>query len=78
MRIIFGLVGLVVVLVIVSSLTKKQMSAVSDIKVPLQGTAVPVAVDPNASVKAQSQQIQQQVKQSVENALQQARPVDEK
>jgi hypothetical protein len=73
MRIMFGLMGLVVVLAIVGILSKKQLSAVSNIKVP-QTTEVPVTVDPNASVKAQSQQIQDQVKQQVENAMQQARP----
>ncbi|MGA8515543.1 MAG: hypothetical protein WB821_12340 [Burkholderiaceae bacterium] len=71
MRIIFGLVGLLVVLAIVGSLAKKQLNTVSEIKVP---PTAGVTVDPNASVKAQSQQIQQQIKQSVEQAVQQARP----
>jgi hypothetical protein len=74
MRIIFGLVGLVVVLAIVSSLAKKQFSAVGHIQVPQTGAAVTPA---DASVKAQSQHIQQQIKQSVEAAMQQARPVGE-
>ena len=83
MRIIFGLFGLVVVLATVATLAKKQLSAVSEIKVPqLTGTAlgpVPVAVDPAASVQQQSQQLQQQIKQSVESSLLQARPMpDEK
>ncbi len=75
MRIIFGLGGLLVVLAIVAILAKKQLSAVSQIKVPqVQGVAVP-AVDPNASVQQQSQQIQQQYKQAIESAVQQARPM---
>jgi hypothetical protein len=73
MRIMFGLMGLVVVLAIVGILSKKQLGAVSNIKVP-QTTEVPITVDPNASVKAQSQQIQDQVKQQAENAMQQSRP----
>jgi hypothetical protein len=73
MRIMFGLMGLVVVLAIVGILSKKQLGAVSNIKVP-QTAQAPILVDPNASVKAQSQQIQDQVKQQVENAMQQARP----
>jgi hypothetical protein len=73
MRIVFGLMGLVVVLAIVGILSKKQLGSVSNIKVP-QTTGVPMAVDTNASVKAQSQQIQNQVKQQLENAMQQARP----
>jgi hypothetical protein len=73
MRIVFGLMGLVVVLAIVGILSKKQLGSVSNIKLP-QTTEAPVTVDPNASVKAQSQQIQNQVKQQVENAMQQTRP----
>jgi hypothetical protein len=70
MRIIFGLVGLLIVLAIVSTLAKKQLSSVNAIQLP-PGTGV--TVDPNASVKAQSEQIQQQVKQSLEQAVK-ARP----
>ncbi len=79
MRMAFGLVGLVVVLAIVGVLAKKQLAGVNQIKVPAAGAeiAAPV-VDPNTSVKAQSQQIQQQVKQAVDTAMQQARPVDDK
>jgi hypothetical protein len=73
MRIVFGLMGLVVVLAIVGILSKKQLGSVSNIKLP-QTTEAPVTVDPNASVKAQSQQIQNQVKQQLENAMQQTRP----
>ncbi len=83
MRIIFGLLGLIVVLAIVASVAKKQLSAVSQIKLPqVTGAAAgtpPPAADPNATLQQQSQQIQQQIKQSVENSLQQARPMlDEK
>jgi hypothetical protein len=70
MRIVFGLVGLVIVLAIVSQLTKKQVEAVSDIKPPTVPGAPAVAVDPNASVKQQSQQIQQQFKQAIEAGTQ--------
>ena len=79
MRSIFSVLGLVLVLAIVGFLAKKQLSSVSEIKLPeVSGAApvaVPVAIDPNASVKQQSQQIQQQVKQAVETATQQARPM---
>jgi hypothetical protein len=79
MRIIFGLIGLIVVLAIVATLAKKQLSAVSEIKVPQAAGIVLPAVDPNASVQQQSQQIQQQIKQSVDTSLQQTRPMpDEK
>jgi H+/gluconate symporter-like permease len=79
MRIVFGLIGLVVVLAIVATLAKKQLGSVSEIKVPLvTGTAsgtAPPTVDPNASLQQQSQQIQQQYKQAIEGALQQSRPM---
>ena len=75
MRIIFGLISLVIVLAIVNVLAKKQVSAVSDIKVPQVSGAATMVIDPNASVKDQSQQIGQQVKQAVEGAMQQQRPM---
>jgi hypothetical protein len=79
MRAAFGLVGLVVALAIVAVVAKKQLGSVNAIQVPqpagtATGAVVP-AVDPNATVKQQSQQIQQQYKQAVEGALQQARPM---
>jgi hypothetical protein len=92
MRMMFGLVGLVVVLAIVGILAKKQLGAVTSTKLPdaastagaagpaspAAGVVVP-APDPQASVKAQSQQMQDQVKKAMDAALQQPRPVqDEK
>ena len=81
MRMIFGLLGLVVVLAIVASLGKKQLGAAREIKVPevagtVSGTAPP-SIDPKATVQQQSQQIQQQYKQAIEGALQQSRPMPE-
>ncbi len=79
MRLIFGLIGLTVVLAIVATLAKKQLSAVSEIAVPVPvGVApgvTPPVVDPNASVQQQSQQIQQQYQKAIEGALQQPRPL---
>lgn len=67
MRIVFGVLGLLIVLAVVSQLAKKQMGAVSitapDIAVPASG--------------ATPQQFQKQIGQSVENSLQQARPMPE-
>ena len=73
MRMIFGLISLVIVVAIVSVLAKKQVSAVSDIKVPQVSGAIPIVIDPNASVKDQSQQIGQQIKQAVGGAMQRQR-----
>ncbi len=73
MRAIFGIVSLLLVLVIVGSLVKKQLSVQT---APLQNlpAASPAPASPNATVREQSQQIQQQVKQAVE-AQMQARPM---
>ncbi|WP_411883363.1 hypothetical protein [Polaromonas sp. YR568] len=73
MRGIFSLVGLLVVLAIVGLLVKKQMS--TQISVP-PAPGMP-AVSADAPPQVQSQQAQQQVKQAVEGALQQARPMPE-
>lgn len=74
MRLGFGLIGLIVVLGIVAVLSKKQLGAVSTVKVPEVPGAVLATPDPNATVKQQSQQIQQQLKQAAESAMQQTRP----
>lgn len=73
MRLGFGLIGLIVALGIVAVLSKKQLGAVSNIKVPEVPGAVLEAPYPHATVKQQSQQIQQQLKQAAESAMQPAR-----
>jgi hypothetical protein len=65
MRIVFGLLGLVVVLLVVMSLTKKQLQAV----VPGAGQSAPGAAAP--TVPEQSRQMQQRAVQGVERALEQ-------
>jgi hypothetical protein len=71
MRAVFGVLGLLIVLAVVAQLAKKQMGAVS-INAP--GIAVPAS---GATPQQQSQQLQKQIGQSVENSLQQARPMPE-
>ena len=66
---VMGLLGLVLALVIVGLLVKKQMAAT---RAPLPSLA-PAASAP-ATVRAQSQQVQEQYKQAVEG-LMQARPM---
>lgn len=86
MRAVFGVLSLLLVVAAVGLLAKKQLSAVSDIKVP---QTAPVADTPavpatsaggNAQQQSQqSQQIQQQFKAAAEASMQQARPMpDEK
>ena len=78
MRAVFGLVGLVVALAIVAVLAKKQLGAT---RTPLPSLQLPAASDsavapaPAGTVREQSQQVQQQVKQQVEGLMQQARPM---
>ena len=76
----FGLIGLVVALAIVGLLVKKQLAATHQVVPALQlpaaeGQSGTVSVDPTATVQQQSQQIQQQYKQAIEAAVQQARPM---
>lgn len=67
---IFGLLGLVLALVIVGLLVKKQFTTLAAPSLP----AVPGAsAAPQGTVKDQSQQIQQQYKQAIEAAVQQPR-----
>lgn len=76
MRVLFGLVGLLVALVIVGTLVRKQMTAVRVTVPTLEAPAnAPVNATPTWGNAAQeSQQIQQQIKQAVEGAMQ-ARPM---
>ncbi|MBX3587554.1 MAG: hypothetical protein KF796_13015 [Ramlibacter sp.] len=70
MRAIFGVLGLLVVVLIVGMLAKKQLSAVSAPPAMPAGVSVPAA-PPGAT----PQQQVDQYKQAVEGALQQARPM---
>ena len=79
MRAILGLLGLLIALVVASVLAKKQLSALSAAP---DGQQKPVFVDqsitlptamPGTTPQVQSQLIQQQLKQSVEAAMQQPR-----
>jgi hypothetical protein len=74
MRAIFGIISLLLVLVIVGSLVKKQLSVQTAPLPNLPDVRASTPTSPNATVRDQSQQIQQQVKQAVE-AQMQARPM---
>jgi multidrug efflux pump subunit AcrB len=73
MRGIFSVVGLLIALAIVGLLAKKQLGT----QVTVPSTPGMPAVSADAPPQVQSQQAQQQVKQAVEGALQQARPMPE-
>lgn len=72
MRVI-GLIGLVLALAIVGLLVKKQMSSIA--APALSSAPAPGGSAPAGDARAQSQQIQQQFKQSLDAAMQQRRPV---
>lgn len=72
MRGVFGLLGLVLVLAVVSVLVRKQLSVVA---VP---TATPgETVAPPGNAAEQSRRIQEQIKKDLEKALQQPRLAEE-
>ncbi|NMM77579.1 hypothetical protein B2J88_41305 [Rhodococcus sp. SRB_17] len=77
MRAALGIVSLLLALVIVGVLAKKQVSATRSTVPVLQPAADAPAT---ATVRAQSQQVQQQYQQAIEGLVQQARPLpdDEK
>ena len=74
----FGLVGLLIALALVGVLVKKQLAATQQAIPALQLPAAQGAAGPDtapaATVKQQSQQIEQQYKQAIEGAMQKARP----
>ena len=72
MKIIFSVLSLLVVVLMVGLLARKQLGALSTLgPAPVASAGVSV---PNGGPQQQSQQLQSQVKKSVEDALQQARP----
>lgn len=83
MRAMFGVVGLLLVLVIVGLLAKTQLKAVGSTTVPALSTSaasgavspVGVQVNPDGNVQQQSQQIQQQFKAMADAAVQTPRAV---
>jgi hypothetical protein len=78
MRMIFGVLGLLLVVAIIGMLAKKQLSSVNDIRLPAAlGSAqeTTTSIKREGTVQQQSQQIQQQFKAAAEAAVQQARPM---
>ena len=79
MRAIFGVLSLLLVLGVVAWLAKTQLTSTRQAMPSLAApggnlSSVPASV-PVTNVREQSQQMQQQIKQSVEAAMQQARPL---
>jgi hypothetical protein len=75
MRAIFGVLGLVLALGMVGWLAKTQLISTRQAVPSLVVPGAEASSAPAGNVRDQSQQIQQQVKQSVEAAMQPARPL---
>ena len=77
MRTGFGLIGLLLALALVAVRVKKQMGA-TRVAVPPAVQGLPAPAEGAAStVRAQSQQVQQQVKQQMDALMQQPRTLPE-
>jgi uncharacterized membrane protein YdfJ with MMPL/SSD domain len=70
MRMAFAIIGLLVALAVVAVLARKQLGA-TRVAVPPAPAGAP------ANVREQSEQIQQQIKQQLDAAMQQRRPMPE-
>lgn len=77
MRAVFGIISLLLVLLIVGSLVKKQMTATTAPSPALQvpGSSVPASAP--GTQREQAQQIQQQVKQAIDAQMQAPRQMPE-
>ncbi len=73
MRVIFGVLGLLVVVAVIGMLAKKQLGAVAPAAAPSAG----VPAGPMAAPAGNAQQQVQQFRQAVDGAMQQARPMPE-
>ena len=83
MRAIFGVISLLVVMLLVLALSKKQLGSMASAPALQKNPAVldSSSTSPRApgglAPHAQSQQIEQQIKQSIEAAMQQTRSVSD-
>lgn len=76
MRTILGVLSLLLVVAVMGVLAKKQLGAATSMQLPAASAAsAPTGTaGVGVTVPQQSQQLQQQIKQSVEASMQQARP----
>lgn len=76
MRLVFGIMSLLVVLAVVGVLVKKQLgTAAAPQNAPLAGQVT--AAPGTKNLQLQSRQLEQQIRQSTEAAMQRPRVVDE-
>ncbi|MDI1342286.1 hypothetical protein [Polaromonas sp.] len=77
MRAVFGVLSLLIVVAIIGVLAKKQLSPAPVKVAPADAGLALSALESGATPQQQSQQIQNQVRQSIESAMQQTRPMPE-
>ncbi len=77
MHVLLGVLSLVLVAAVIGVLAKRQLVATRSPVPVLQTPVAGAAKATTGTVKEQSQRIQQQYRQAIEDALQQARPVPE-
>lgn len=75
MRAAFGVLSLLIVVAIVGVLAKKQLSPAPVRMAPADGSVTLPAPAAGTTPQQQSQQIQNQVRQTLDSTLQQARPM---
>ena len=75
MRTVFGVLSLLLVVLAIGLLVKKQLTSVASIPGVAASAAAPgTASSASGTPTQQSQQLQQHYKQAIEGAMQQARP----
>lgn len=75
MRTVFGALSLLLVVLVIGLLVKKQLTSVASMPgVPANAAAPGAASAASGTPAQQSQQLQQHYKQAIEGAMQQARP----
>jgi hypothetical protein len=80
MRAVLGVLSLLIALLVVGVLVKKQLGAMSapvklQAQLPADAAVALPPISPGATPQQQSQQIQQQIRHTLESTLQQARPL---
>jgi hypothetical protein len=81
MRAVLGVLSLLIALLVVGVLVKKQLGAMSaapvkpQAQLPVDAAVALPPVSAGSTPQQQSQQIQQQIRQTLENTMQQARPL---
>lgn len=72
MRLVFGVLSLLIVVAVIGVLARKQLGALSAVG---SAPAIPTGVSlPGSTPQQQSQQLQNQVKKSLDAAMEQTRP----